>query len=51
MDLAVHTELAHTAGNELSVLGTEVENQNPVGMNISAVDGLHIPFYALAENG
>ena len=39
MQLAVHTDLAHTAGDQLAVLGTEVEDQDAVGMNIGVGHG------------
>src|SRR4029077_12195280 len=34
VDLAVHPELAHAARDQLGVLGTEVEDQNAVRMNV-----------------
>ncbi|MCY1440703.1 hypothetical protein D9M71_569880 [compost metagenome] len=34
MDLAVHTDLAHAAGDQLGVLGAEVQDQDPVGVNV-----------------
>ncbi len=34
MQLAVHADLAHAAGDQLGVLGTEVENQNAVSVDV-----------------
>jgi hypothetical protein len=34
MNLAVDAALAHAPRNQLRVLGAEVENQNPVGVNV-----------------
>ncbi|MNN44943.1 hypothetical protein D3C81_1592530 [compost metagenome] len=34
VDFAVHADLAHTAGDQLGVLGTEVQDQDPVSVNI-----------------
>ncbi len=34
MDLAVHAELAHAAGDELGVLRTEVQDQDAVGVDV-----------------
>jgi hypothetical protein len=33
-DLAVDADFADPAGDELRVLGAEIQNQNPAGMNI-----------------
>ena len=33
-NLAVHTDFPHTACNQLSVLGTEVQNQDALGMDV-----------------
>ena len=35
VDLAVHAELAHAAGDELGVLRTEIEDQDPVRVNVA----------------
>ncbi|GMQ54354.1 hypothetical protein YSKK_22160 [Halopseudomonas aestusnigri] len=40
MDLAVNTDLAHPTGNELGVLGTEVQNQDAVSVNIMQGHGI-----------
>ncbi|MCY1439086.1 hypothetical protein D9M71_553070 [compost metagenome] len=34
VDLAVHADLAHAAGDQLGVLGTEIEDQDSVGVNV-----------------
>lgn len=34
VDLAVYPRLAHTAGDQLSVLGAEIENEDAMGVNI-----------------
>ena len=34
VDLGIHAEFAHAAGDQLRVLRTEIENQNPVRMNV-----------------
>src|ERR1700712_3104187 len=34
VQLAVHTDLTHAAGDQLGVLGTEVEDQDAVGVNV-----------------
>src|SRR5207237_10574775 len=39
VDLAVHAELAHAAGDELGVLRTEVEDQDPVRVNVGVRSG------------
>ena len=39
-NLAVDTEFSHPAGDQLGVLGTEVEDQNPVRVDVSARGGL-----------
>jgi hypothetical protein len=38
MDLAVHARLAHAARDQLRVLGPEVEDQDPVGMDVGRAD-------------
>ena len=35
MDFTIHADLAHTARNQLGVLGTEIQDQDPVGMDVS----------------
>ena len=39
MQLAIHANLAHAAGDQLAVLGAEVEDQDTVGMNIGVGHG------------
>ncbi|MCY1422568.1 hypothetical protein D9M71_382550 [compost metagenome] len=34
VDFAVHADLAHAAGDQLGVLGTEIEDQDSVGVNV-----------------
>ena len=34
VDLAIHADLAHAAGDQLGVLGTEIQNQDAVGVNV-----------------
>ncbi|MNE20302.1 hypothetical protein D3C80_1134140 [compost metagenome] len=34
VDLGVHADLAHATGDQLGVLGTEVQDQDPVGVNV-----------------
>lgn len=34
MQLAVHADFTHAAGDQLGVLGTEVEDQDTVGVNV-----------------
>jgi len=34
MQLAIHADLAHAASDQLGVLGTEVEDQDAVGVNV-----------------
>ncbi|MNG03998.1 hypothetical protein D3C84_871020 [compost metagenome] len=34
VQLAIHADLAHAAGDQLGVLGTEVEDQDAVGVNV-----------------
>ena len=41
VDLAVHAEFAHTPRNELGVLRTEIENQNPVGVDVGRCSASH----------
>ena len=38
-DFTVHTHFPHAAGNELGVLGTEIENKDFLGVNIGAHRG------------
>jgi uncharacterized protein YidB (DUF937 family) len=47
MDFAVHAEFTNAAGDELGVLRAEIEDQNPIGVDVCVVGGgRHIPFYA-----
>jgi hypothetical protein len=39
MDLAVHAELAHAARDELRVLGTEIQDQDAVGVDVGVRTG------------
>ena len=34
VDLRIHAQFTHAAGDQLGVLRAEIENQNPVGMNV-----------------
>ena len=34
MQFAVHADFTHAAGDQLGVLGTEVEDQDAVGVNV-----------------
>lgn len=34
MDFAIHADLAHAAGDQLGVLGAEIEDQDTVGVNV-----------------
>ena len=34
VDFRIHAEFAHAACDQLRVLGTEIENQDPVRMNV-----------------
>ena len=34
VDLRIHAEFAHAARDQLGVLGTEIENEDPVRVNI-----------------
>ncbi len=53
VDLAVDPELTHPAGDELRVLRPEIEDEDPVGVDVrpdgsvsaGACEWLHIPFY------
>ncbi|MDT4862520.1 hypothetical protein FQZ97_971790 [compost metagenome] len=47
MDLAVHTDFAHAAGDQLGVLGTEVEDQDAVGVDI--LMGHFLPLEKMTE--
>jgi hypothetical protein len=37
MYLAVHTDFAYATGDELRVLGAEIQDQEPVGMYVVVV--------------
>ncbi|RMN24332.1 Cytosine deaminase [Pseudomonas coronafaciens pv. zizaniae] len=38
MQFAIHTDFTHAAGDQLGVLGTEVEDQDTVGVNVEGHD-------------
>src|SRR5690606_18061631 len=38
MQFAIHADLTHAAGDQLGVLGTEVEDQDAVGVNVEGHD-------------
>lgn len=40
MQFAVHTDFAHAAGDQLGVLGTEVEDQDAVSVNVEGHDSV-----------
>ena len=40
VQLAVHADLAHAAGNQLGVLGTEIEDQDAVSVNVEGHDSI-----------
>jgi hypothetical protein len=39
VDLAVDTHLAHAARDQLRVLGSEIEDQDPVRVDVGRADG------------
>ena len=38
VQLAVHADFAHAAGDQLGVLGTEIQDQDTVGVNVEGHD-------------
>jgi hypothetical protein len=41
MDFAIHAELAHATRDQLRVLRTEIEDQDPVGVDVARVLAHH----------